>query len=313
MTYDIIIIGSGPAGFTASIYGSRAHLSVLQFEGAQPGGQLTTTTEIENFPGFQKGIQGTALMNEMREQAKRFGAENKYEIVTKVDVSSHPYKVYVGETVYESKTIIVATGARARYLGLDNEKRLIGKGVSTCATCDGFFFREKEIVVIGGGDSAMEEANFLTKFASKVTLLNRSDKFRASPIMLKRVQDNPKITIMTNVTVDDVLGEDKVEGVRLKNTQSGELTDYPTQGMFLAIGHIPNTEMFKGILDMDDLHYLLTQPDSMKTNVEGVYAAGDVQDKKFRQAITAAGTGCMAALEAQHHIEELKHVKQGDE
>ena len=307
MIYDIIVIGSGPAGFTASIYASRAHLSVLQFEGEQPGGQLTTTTVIENFPGFKDGIDGNQLMAEMREQAKRFGVETKFDMVTKVDATVRPFKVFVGETQYEAKTIIVATGARARYLGLDNEKRLIGRGVSTCATCDGFFFKGKELVVVGGGDSAMEEANHLTKFATKVTLLNRTETFRASPIMLKRVQDNPKITIMNNSVITDVLGEDKVTGVRIKNTQTNEEIDFSTDGLFLAIGHIPNTEMFKGIIDMDELNYMLTQPDSMKTNVEGIYAAGDVQDRTFRQAITAAGTGCMAALEAQRYLEELHH------
>lgn len=308
MVYDVIVIGSGPAGFSASIYTSRAHLKTLQFEGEQPGGQLTTTTEVENYAGFKDGIQGPQLMNDMREQTKRFGTEIKFEIVTKVDMSAKPFTVTTTSGDYQAHAVIISTGARARYLGLENEQRLIGHGVSACATCDGFFFKEKEVVVVGGGDSAMEEANHLTKFASKVTLLNRTENFRASPIMLDRVQKNPKITIMSNSVVDDVLGEQKVEGVRIKNTQTNETQDYPTDGLFLAIGHTPNTELFKGVLDMDEVGYLITQPDSTKTNVEGIFAAGDVQDKKFRQAITAAGTGCMAALEAQHYIEEMKHA-----
>ncbi len=304
--YDAIVVGGGPAGFTAAVYTSRANLKTLIFEGMQPGGQLTTTTEIENFPGFSKGIQGIELMSEMREQAKRFGAEDKFEEVTSVDFSGHPLKVMVGDAIYETKTVIIATGASARRLGLPSEEKLWGKGVSACATCDAFFFKDKEVFIVGGGDAAMEEANFLTRFATKVTLLNRTDTFKASPIMLERVQKNEKITIMMNKFVDEVLGEDKVTGVRIKDTVSGELTEFPAEGLFAAIGHVPNTKLFKGIIDLDKLNYIVTKAGTTNTNIEGVYAAGDVQDHKYRQAITAAGTGCMAALEAQKFIEH-KH------
>lgn len=301
--YDVIIIGGGPAGFSAAIYTSRASLSTLLLEGEQPGGQLTTTTEVENFPGFKAGIQGPELMNEMREQAKRFGVEDKFEMVTSVDFSSHPFKVNVGDTVYEAKAVIIATGARARYLGLESEQKLKGKGVSACATCDGFFFKDKEIVVVGGGDAAMEEANFLTKFGTKVTLLNRTEKFRASPIMYERAKKNPKIEMITNKVVTEVLGDNVMTGVKIKDTVSGEESELSAQGLFLAIGHIPNTDLFKDYLEVDKVGYIITKPDSTATNIEGVFAAGDVQDHKFRQAITAAGSGCMAALEAQKYVE----------
>lgn len=307
MVYDVIIIGSGPAGFSASIYTSRANLKTLQFEGEQPGGQLTTTTDVENYAGFKDGIQGPQLMNDMREQTKRFGTEIKFEIVTEVDMDKRPFVVKTATGEYESHSVIISTGARARYLGLPNEQRLIGSGVSACATCDGFFFKEKEVVVVGGGDSAMEEAMHLSKFATKVTILNRSNIFRASPIMLDRARANPKIEIMENTVVVDVLGENKMTGVRIKNTVSEEESDFAADGLFMAIGHIPNTDMFKGKLDMDELNYLITEPDSTVTKVPGVFAAGDVQDKRYRQAITAAGSGCMAALEAQWYVEELKH------
>ncbi len=304
-TYDVIIIGGGPAGFSAGVYTARANLKTLMFEGEQPGGQLTTTTDVENFVGFPEGIMGPELMNRMREQAKRFGVDDRFEIVTAVDLSSQPYKVTTASGDYFTKTVIIATGASAKYLGLENERRLQGRGVTACATCDGFFYKDKEVVVIGGGDSAMEEALFLTKFATKVTIINRSKRFRASPIMFDRANDHPKITILKNKKTVDVLGEDKVTGVRLEDAQTGEQEDYPCDGMFLAIGHKPNTGLFADVLDMNEVGYLLTKPDSTATNLPGVFAAGDVQDAKYRQAITAAGTGCMAALEAQHFIENM--------
>lgn len=303
MKRKLIIVGTGPSGLTAAIYGARAQLEPLVFEGTQPGGQLTTTTEVENFPGFKDGIMGPELMANMREQAVRFGAEIITEVVTKIDVSKKPYKVFVGETVYETETIIISTGAKARYLGLENENRLIGRGVSTCATCDGFFYRGKEIIVVGGGDSAMEEANFLTKFADKVTLVNRTDSFRASKIMLERTENNPKINILTNKVVVDVLGEEKVNAVLLEDTVTKERTEFKTDGMFLGIGHIPNTDFLKGIIELDDLGYIVVH-DDCKTNVDGVFAAGDVKDRLFRQAITSAGDGCKALLLAQHYLEK---------
>jgi len=308
--FDVIVIGSGPAGFTAAIYTSRANLTTLVFEGDQPGGQLTTTTEVENFPGFPRGLQGPQLMKNMREQAKRFGAILKPEIVTKVDFSTKPFKVYVGETEYQSKAVIISTGARARYLGLESEQRLIGKGVSACATCDGFFFKDKELVVVGGGDSAMEEANFLTKFATKVTIINRSQKFRASPIMLDRSKNNEKITFLMDKQVIEVLGDEKVTAVRLKDTTTGEESELASGGLFLAIGHTPNTELFKDILDLDKAGYLETK--GVTTKIPGVFAAGDVQDTVYKQGITAAGTGCMAALEAQRYIEHQEYVEKNN-
>lgn len=302
--YDVIVVGGGPSGFTAALYSARANLRVLLFEGLQPGGQLTTTTEIENFPGFPDGILGSKLMDNMRAQAKRFGTETKFDVVSKIDTSSKPFKVYVGDVMYLAKTIIIATGARARYLGLENEQRLIGHGVSACATCDGFFFQGKEIVVVGGGDSAMEEANFLTKFASKVTLLNRTDVFKASPIMFDRTKNNPKVELRTNTIVIDVLGDDKVAGVRLKNTQTGEEENLTTEGLFLAIGHIPNTDFVKDILDVDKMGYIVVTPGTTQTSVPGIYACGDVQDHVYRQAITSAGSGCMASIDSRHYIHD---------
>lgn len=306
MIYDVLIIGGGPAGFTAGIYASRANFSVLILEGPQPGGQLTTTTEVENYPGFPKGIMGPQLMNDMREQAKRFGTETKYDSVTSVELSGDVKKVFVGETLYEAKTVIIATGASARYLGIESEERLKGRGVSACATCDGFFFSGKVVAVVGGGDSAMEEANFLTKFATKVYILNRSTDFKASKIMLERAQANKKIEFITDVSVDEVLGEDSVTGIKLKNTVNGKFSTIDVDGMFLAIGHVPNVDLFKGILSVDDYGYLKTQAPSMKTEIEGVFAAGDVQDPIYQQGISAAGSGCIAALDAQHYLESKK-------
>lgn len=307
--YDIIIIGGGPAGFTAGIYGARANHSTLILEGTLPGGQLTTTTEVENFPGFPKGIDGNELVSQMREQAIRFGAVDKFESVDSVDMSSYPYKVKSGETIYSAKSVILATGASARYLGLESEDRLKGKGVSACATCDGFFFKDKVVAVIGGGDSAMEEANFLTKFASKVYLVHRRDEFKASPIMVDRVKANPKIELVLNSGVDEVLGENKVEGLVLKNTITGELSELSCDGVFLAIGHQPNVDLVKDIAQIDERGYLKVIPGTSKTNVEGLFAAGDVADPTYRQAITAAGSGCKAALDAQRFIEHKESLE----
>ncbi|PIE36155.1 thioredoxin-disulfide reductase [candidate division KSB3 bacterium] len=300
---NVIIIGSGPAGLTAAIYTARANLNPLVFEGYQYGGQLMNTTDIENFPGFEDGINGADLMNEMREQAKRFQANLVQKDVETVNLSQRPFKVTVEGEVYETKTLIFATGANARMLGLDAENRLLGHGLSTCATCDGFFFNGKEIVMVGGGDSAMEEAIFLTRFATKVTVVHRRDELRASKIMQERALKNEKIEFVWNSIVVDILGEEKVEGVRLKNVKTDEISDLPCKGFFLAIGHIPNTELVKGQVELDGQGYVVTQPKSTATSVSGVFAAGDVQDSKYRQAITAAGTGCIAALEVEKFLE----------
>ncbi len=310
MIHEVLIIGSGPAGWTAAIYAARANLSPIIFEGLEPGGQLMTTTDVENFPGFPTGILGPDMMTKFREQAKRVGAEIISEQVEAVDFSSRPFKVTSKGKTYEAKTIIVATGATARRLGLENEKKLYGHGVSACATCDGFFFKEKNIIVVGGGDSAMEEANFLTRFASKVTIIHRRDAFRASKIMQERTFKNPKIEVIWNTGVIDILGADvgHVTGVRLKNTQTEEESEMPIDGVFAAIGHEPNTALFKGLIDLDEKGYIKTTPGTTQTSIEGVFAAGDVQDAKYRQAITAAGTGCMAALEAERFLsEEASH------
>ena len=301
--YNVVIIGSGPAGLTAAIYAARANLTPLLIEGWQAGGQLTSTTEVENYPGFAKGIMGPELMKEMRSQAERFGTVFKTGDVTAVDLQTRPFKVMVdGEETLETKTLIVATGASPITLGLSNERRLWGYGVSSCATCDGFFFKGKELVVVGGGDSAMEEATFLTKFATKVSVIHRRDKLRASKIMQDRAMKNEKIAFVWNSVVEDVLGQDVVTGVRIRNVITGKVWDLPCAGFFLAIGHRPNTALFTGQLKMNGAGYLLTTHGTA-TNIPGVFAAGDVQDFHYRQAITAAGTGCMAAIDAEHFLE----------
>jgi thioredoxin reductase (NADPH) len=310
---NVIIIGSGPAGLTAAIYTARANLEPLVIEGEpsstsdQPGGQLMLTTEVENFPGFANGIMGPELMMSFREQALRFGADVRTEKVTRVDFSSRPFKVWVGdpdaaEPTYLGKSIIVSTGAQSLMLGLESESRLLGHGLSTCATCDGFFFRDHNIAVVGGGDSAVEEALFLTKFATKVTLIHRRDELRASKIMQDRAKANPKIEFLWNHTVTEINGDTKVESIDVQNVLTGEVSNLAVTGVFVAIGHRPNTDLFKGILDLEDNGYLITGP-GMATSVEGVFACGDVQDHTYRQAITAAGTGCMAAIDAERWLE----------
>jgi len=309
-----VIIGSGPAGLTAAIYAARANLAPLVIEGEpssnsdQPGGQLMLTTEVENFPGFPEGVMGPQLMGDMRAQAARFGAEIVTAKVSRVDFAERPFRIWIGdpdaaEPTHTADAVIVSTGARSVMLGLEAEQRLIGHGLSTCATCDGFFFRDQEIAVVGGGDSALEEAGFLTKFASKVTLIHRRDELRASKIMQQRAIDNPRIEFAWNSTVDDVLGESKVEGLALRDTVTDEKRVLPVTGVFIAIGHRPNTDLFSGILDMDEAGYLVTGADRSTTNVDGVFACGDVQDHTYRQAITAAASGCMAAIDAERWLE----------
>lgn len=301
-TRSLIIIGSGPAGYTAAIYAGRALLKPLLFSGQEPGGQLTTTTDVENFPGFPEGIQGPELMEKFRSQAQRFETEIIDATVDKVDFSRAPLKVWSGENEYQAQSVIIATGSSSLWLGLPSEQKLRGKGVSSCATCDGFFFKGKDIAVVGGGDSAMEEANFLTKFANTVTVLVRKNVLRASKIMQERAQQNPKIKFLFNVDVMEVLGENSVEGVKIKNNQSGQMSEVKCQGLFLAIGHKPNTDIFKGQLEIDAKGYLVVK-ENTRTNVEGVFAAGDVHDFLYRQAVTAAGAGCKAAMDAAKWLE----------
>ena len=310
---EVVIIGSGPAGLTAAIYAARADLAPLVIEGEpsstsdQPGGQLMLTTDVENFPGFPDGVMGPQLMTDMRAQAERFGAEFLTAKVSRVDLAAHPKRLWVGdpdgEPTHLADAVIVSTGARSLMLGLDAETRLIGHGLSTCATCDGFFFRDQEIAVVGGGDSAVEEATFLTKFASKVTIVHRRDELRASKIMQQRAFDNPKIEFAWNTVVDDVVGDTKVEGLAVRDILTDTTSVLPVTGVFIAIGHRPNTDLFAGQLDMDDNGYLITAPGRSLTNLDGVFACGDVQDHTYRQAITAAGSGCMAAIDAERWLE----------
>lgn len=301
---NVIIIGSGPAGLTAAVYTARARLEPLMIEGEEAGGQLMITTEIENYPGFEHGIAGPDLISVMRKQAGRFGTRFITKNVSKVDFSSRPFKVYVGSDVHEAHSVIISTGASARLIGLPSEKQYMSRGVSACATCDGAFFRNMEVGVVGGGDTAMEEANFLTRFASKVYIIHRSENYRASKIMLDRAKKNPKIEFLHNTVVEEVLGDGKsVNALKLKNIRSNDVYEKPIQGLFVAIGHQPNTKLFGGVLDMNEAGYLITKTGTTYTNIEGVFAAGDVQDPHYRQAITAAGTGCMAAIDCERWLE----------
>ena len=305
---DVIIIGGGPAGYTAALYAARANMSPLVIEGFNWGGQLMITSDVENYPGYIDGIMGPEMMAEFRAQAGRFGAEFLTDDVTRIDFSERPFKIYVGDDEYTARTVIVATGATARQLGLESERALHGRGVTYCATCDAAFYRDREVVVVGGGDSAMEEALFLTKFASKVTIVHRRDEFRASPIMIDRARSHEKIEILTPYVVEDVLGVEggKLTGVRLRHLETGETRDYPTDGLFVAIGHDPTTKLFVDALAHDENGYLTTKGKTTETNIPGVFAAGDVQDHVYRQAVTAAGSGCAAALDAERFLAEAE-------
>tara|TARA_X000001036_G_scaffold61451_1_gene51606 strand:- start:444 stop:1367 length:924 start_codon:yes stop_codon:yes gene_type:complete len=305
MKRKVIIIGSGPAGLTAAIYCARANLNPLVFEGIQPGGQLTITTDVENYPGFPDGIMGPDMMDKFRKQAQRFGAECLFQTVERVDISKQPFGVWANGQKYESESIIISTGASARLLGLDAEKELMGNGVSACATCDGFFYKDKKVAVVGGGDSAMEEATFLTKFASSVTIIHRRDEFRASKIMVERAMKNPKISIRYNSIVKNIIGtkDSGVESIEIEEVKSKKSSIFNCDGVFMAIGHVPNTKIFNDILNLDENGYIKTLPDSTHTNIAGVFACGDVQDSIYKQAVTAAGSGCMAALDAEKWLE----------
>jgi thioredoxin reductase (NADPH) len=310
--FKVLIIGSGPAGFTAGIYAARANLEPIIFEGSQPGGQLMITTDIENYPGFEHGIAGPVLMDTMRKQAQRVGATTVYKTITKVDFSKKPFEVYSDDNAkYTADSVIIATGASARYLGIPSEQVYMGAGVSACATCDGFFFRNLKVVVVGGGDTAMEEATYLANLCSEVTLIHRREGFRASPAMLERAQKHPKIKFALNSVIDEVVGVNEsgrktVTGIKLRNVKTNEVIDHPCEGVFIAIGHDPNTKIFKGIIDLDSTGYIITEKGSTKTNIPGVFACGDAQDSHYRQAVTAAGTGCMSAKDAEQYLESLE-------
>lgn len=305
--HKMAVIGSGPAGLTAALYAGRANLNPIVFEGLQPGGQLTITTEIENFPGFEKGITGTELMDIMRKQSVRFGAQCLFKEITKVDFSKRPFKIYSNNEEYTAESVIIATGASAKFLGLESEKKFMGYGVSACATCDGFFFKNQKVIVVGGGDTAMEEANYLTRHASEVLIVHRRDEFRASKIMTERAMNNFKIKFVINSIVKEILGKEEngrkyVVGALLENVKDGSIKEVRAEGIFIAIGHKPNTDLFKNILDMDESGYLISKQGSTYTNIEGIFVAGDAADKKYRQAITAAGSGCMAAIDAERWL-----------
>jgi thioredoxin reductase (NADPH) len=306
MDRNVVIIGGGPAGYTAAVYAARANLKPLVLAGYSAGGQLMTTTEVENFPGFPEGIQGPELMERMQKQAERFGAEILFKDVTKIDLSKHPFTLTYEDTTIHAKAIVLSMGAGPRKLGIPSESRLWGKGVTSCATCDGAFYKGKEVAVVGGGDSAMEEASFLTRFASKVTLVHRREEFRASPIMIDRVRANPKISLALNQGIEEVLGNGKVSGLRLKDLKTGQESELKADGLFLAIGHIPNSGLVKDVINMDDEGYVMTDGKT-KTNIPGVFACGDLVDRTFRQAITAAGSGCAAAISAERYLESLGH------
>lgn len=308
MNRKVIIIGSGPAGLTAALYTARANLNPLVFEGNQPGGQLTITTDVENYPGFPEGIMGPELMEQFRTQASRFGAECHFKHVTKVDFNTHPFKVWVADEIFTADSIIIATGASAKMLGLESEKELMGYGVSACATCDGFFYKDKKVIVVGGGDSAMEEASYLTKFASEVKIVHRRKEFRASKIMVERVMKNERISVIWNSSIKEILGsKDKgVHGVILEDVQNKNTKEEKCDGVFMAIGHKPNTDLFGDILNSDAAGYLITKEGNTATNIEGIFACGDVQDHVYRQAVTAAGSGCMSAIDAERYLETLK-------
>jgi len=305
---DVVILGSGPAGYTAALYAARANLRPLVLKGLEAGGQLMLTTEVENYPGFADGIMGPELMDAMEKQAARFDAEIVAQVVTRVDLSERPFGVWAGDQEWRAKTLILATGASAKWLGVPGEDTLRGRGVSACATCDGFFFRDRELVVVGGGDTAMEEATFLTKFASKVTIVHRRDEFRASKIMQERVLSNPKVSVIWNSLIEEIMGDGAVAGVRLRDVGTGEVTELATDGVFMAIGHTPNTDLVKGQLDLTDTGYVLVQEPTTRTSVLGVFAAGDVTDVIYRQAVTAAGQGCKAAIDAERFLEEQAHA-----
>ncbi len=304
---NVIIIGSGPAGLTAALYTARANLKPLVLEGGQPGGQLTITTEVENFPGFPDGIMGPQLMDEMRKQAQRFGAETRFQLVSAVDFTARPFRISTEQEEYTAEAVIISTGASAKLLGIESESRYMGYGVSACATCDGFFFRGQEIAVVGGGDTAIEEATYLTKFASKVTIIHRRDALRASKVMQERAMRNPKIAFLWNSVVEEVCGVEengirRMTHLRVKDVRDGAVSDFPVTGLFIGIGHQPNTGLFTGIIDMDDNGYIRTQGKSSRTNIEGIFACGDVQDDAYRQAVTAAGSGCAAAIDAERWL-----------